>query len=207
MRAGSMSAIRRRPIECNSPIVQHAYRLGSCLPCSGRSSRCSRKSKQSSATNSTSTVAKSCVRSPTSRSVTVPISPRDDACAVLLRRWYLQRREQLAAAMHGSWRAELRELVNFLSSMRLDNGAELIDLVRRSGWRAAPRDLRYLILHETDLAIIKVRVAHGLDPIDDGLPAEPKTAFQVVREYLFGDDGVAAAASPSECGTTRRHEQ
>src|SRR5262249_3780181 len=162
MRAGSMSAIRRRLVECNSSIVQHACRLESCSPCSVRSNRCSRKSKQSFATNSTSTVAKFCVRSPTSGSVTVPTSPQDDARDVLLRRWHSQHREQLAAAMHGSWCAELRELVDFLSSMHLDDGAGLIDLVRRSGWRAAHRDLRYLILHEIDLAIIKLRVAHKL---------------------------------------------
>jgi hypothetical protein len=125
-----------------------------------------------------------------------------DARDALLHRWHRQHREQLAGAIAGPWHAELSELVEFLQSMTIEDGDKLINLVRSQGWHAANQNLRYLILHEIDLTIIRVRTVNKLVPFDDGLPGEPPTVFRIIREYLlFGDDGEAAPSPPRSCGT------
>jgi hypothetical protein len=95
------------------------------------------------------------------------------------RRW---RRGRIKALLAGPHRADTRALIKFLQRMTLDSAGELIDFA--SPWRKADLDTRFLVLGLIDVAIIKLREARGLVSIDDALPGEPLTIFQIVRDSL-----------------------
>lgn len=45
-------------------------------------------------------------------------------------------------------------------------------------------ETRLIALHEINVAITKLRERHGMSPIDDALPGERLTAFQIVRSII-----------------------
>jgi hypothetical protein len=102
-----------------------------------------------------------------------------------LRRAYVQwRRERREALFAGPYGAAAQELDAFLKSMTLADAAKLIELVRRGPWRSTEAETRLEVVALVNAAITRLRERNGLEPFDDGLPGEPPTAFQIVRELL-----------------------
>ena len=118
----------------------------------------------------------------------------------MFRRWKRWHAEQLLELQAGPWREEIDELLEFLSGLGPDDGQALIDLVDRHGWARACAGTRFLVLRQIDLAIVRVREAHGMAPFNDALPFsdDELTTFQIIKAHLF--DGDAATSSDSASG-------
>jgi hypothetical protein len=61
---------------------------------------------------------------------------------------------------------------------------ELVDFIAAEDWNAVDADTRFIALHEINNAITKLRERAGLVPIDDALPSEHPTAFQLIKSIL-----------------------
>jgi len=123
----------------------------------------------------------------------------------MFRRWLMWHAEQLAELQAGPWYAEISELLAFLNKMDLNGGDALIRLVKSQGWHAANTGVRYMILREIDKAIVRTREEGGLEPFDDSIPwsCSAPTVFEVIKQFLVGDDRSAASSSPDDRGDTR----
>jgi hypothetical protein len=125
---------------------------------------------------------------------------------VMFRRWRASHDEEKAALLRSAWGSEFEELLCALDRLTLDNGDELVDLVKHQGWHAANVHTRYCVIREIDLRIAEIRESRGEPPFDSSMPFtdEPMTLFETVRAYLFDDEGNAAPASldPS-CGDNK----
>ena len=100
----------------------------------------------------------------------------------MFRAWTHWRREQLDAALAGPHGGALQALIAFLTTMK--SSSALIEHVRTGNWKAADADMRFLVLHLVNSAMVRLHEERGLPPFDDGLPGEPPTAFQIIREML-----------------------
>ena len=74
--------------------------------------------------------------------------------------------------------------MQFLDKMTIHDAPALIKLVKPGKWKRADPDTRFEVLALIDERIIKLREAHGLAPMDDGLTDEDLTALQQIREML-----------------------
>jgi hypothetical protein len=101
-----------------------------------------------------------------------------------VRAWRHWHREKLDEALAGPHGRMLGWLLRFLESMTLQSAPALIELLRSEDWQSADDDTRFAALHAIDGAIMALRERHGLPPMDDALPGEPLTAFQIIRELL-----------------------
>jgi hypothetical protein len=108
------------------------------------------------------------------------LAERDD----LFRLWKHARRAQVDAALAGPHGEALSQLVVFLDQATMVSVVGLTELVRAGDWGAADPDVRFLVLDLIGNAIMRLRERDGLEPFDDGLPGEPPTTFQIVRELL-----------------------
>ena len=105
---------------------------------------------------------------------------RDD----LFRLWKQWRHERLEALLAGPYGEPVRELLAFLQTMSLDEGPQLIELVRAGDWHRTDPDTRFEILSLINAALTTLREQHGLPPFDDALPDEEPTAFLIIREMF-----------------------
>lgn len=114
---------------------------------------------------------------------------REEEAAALFRQYRAWQRERLADQMEGEFGEMIRPLVAFLRKMTLDDHAELVRRIdeARSWLRDAPRETRLVMLRAVSDAICRIRTNAFLPPIDDALPGEPPTAYQVVRPMILGD--------------------
>jgi hypothetical protein len=69
--------------------------------------------------------------------------------------------------------------------MGIEDAERLLDILDRLDWfRHADRNIRAYLLSSIDEAIINLRVDNGFAPIDDALPGEQLTIFQMIKEKL-----------------------
>jgi hypothetical protein len=68
--------------------------------------------------------------------------------------------------------------------MKIHDAPALIALVKLGQWQHTDPNTRLDVLSLIDEHIIKLREAHSLAPIDDGLTDDDLTAFQQIREML-----------------------
>jgi hypothetical protein len=109
------------------------------------------------------------------------LAERDD----LFRLWKDHRRAELDAALAGPHGQAIGRLLAFLDGMTFKNGAAgLIECLRSEDWRVVDGETRFLALRLVNQVITCLREKSGLPPIDDGLPGESPTAFQIVRGLL-----------------------
>lgn len=94
-------------------------------------------------------------------------------------------RQQLLDGEHGD---QVRELLALLKQLDPESTPALLAILTRFNWFAgADRNDRFRILALIDTADCRVRVRAGLAPIDDPLPGEPDSLFQVCRAHLNVD--------------------
>jgi hypothetical protein len=101
--------------------------------------------------------------------------------AHLLRAWRQWHREQLEQALAGPHGAAVAQVIEFLEDMGPQSATALIALLHEHDWRRMDADVRFVVLHEINTAIIKLREQSGLPPFDDALPNERDTGFLIVR--------------------------
>jgi hypothetical protein len=104
--------------------------------------------------------------------------------ARLLRAWRRWHREQLEEVLSGPHGAAVAQVVDFLKRLGPQSAPALIEIVRAQDWQRVDRDVRFVLLHEINGAIMKLREKNGLAPIDDALPHEKATGFLVIRALL-----------------------
>ena len=103
--------------------------------------------------------------------------------AVALTSWITAHRPQ--QALIKPYGEPVRELLTFLRTMSLDEGPQLIELVRASDWHRTDPDTGFEILSLINAAITELRERHNLPPFDDGIPPDDEpTAFIVIREMF-----------------------
>ena len=108
------------------------------------------------------------------------LAERDD----LLRLWKKWRRERLEALLGGPHGAAAHELVAFLQTMALDDGARLVEFIRAGGWERADADTKFEVLSLINITITALRDRAELASIDDPLPDEESSAFLIIRELF-----------------------
>lgn len=104
-----------------------------------------------------------------------------DRLNVAWRRWHDEQGEVLLAGPHGD---AARHLIAFLGNMGLNQGAELVALVKAGPWRQTDSDTRFEIMALIDARIIKLRERGCLPPFDDPLPGERPNVFLTICEVL-----------------------
>jgi len=103
----------------------------------------------------------------------------------LFRAWKRWHAEELQTALLGPHGPAIKELIDFLRGMTLQSAPELIRLIRRRDWRQIDVATRQIVLHQINIAVVKLRERHGLNPFDDGLPdGQRPTAFLVIKQEL-----------------------
>jgi hypothetical protein len=109
----------------------------------------------------------------------------DDAC--LLRAWHNWHAEELAEALAGPHRVIATQVVTFLKMMTMTPAAAdaLLTLMRSHTWADVDADTRFILLHEINTAITRMREKNGMPPIDDPLPDSRENVFLLVKKYLF----------------------
>jgi hypothetical protein len=108
------------------------------------------------------------------------------------KQWHREQLEQVLAGPHG---AAVAQVIEFLKGMEPQSAPALIALLREHAWQQMDADVRFVVLHEINTAIIKLREQSGLPPFDDALPHKRDTGFLIVRQ-LLGD----GKSSPERSG-------
>src|SRR3974390_2344508 len=104
------------------------------------------------------------------------------------KRWTAAGFKELLAGEHGNG---IKRLIRFLHKMDIDQGEALLTLLDELAWfNNADRELRLNVLSEIDDSIITLRIRNGYPPIDDALPGEPLTIFQIVKSKLNHEERI-----------------
>jgi len=103
--------------------------------------------------------------------------------ARLLRTWREWHREQLEEALAGVRRDVLERLMEQLKDLR--SARALVDFIAAQDWESVDADTRVIALFEINRAIAALRERQKLPPINDALPGEPLTAFQIIRGIII----------------------
>jgi hypothetical protein len=102
----------------------------------------------------------------------------------LFRIWTKWRRERVDVLLAGPHGAKAQALIEFLQTMALDDGPQLIELVRAGDWHLANADTRFEILSVINTAITTLHERHGLPPFDDGIPPDHERTAFIIREMF-----------------------
>ena len=95
------------------------------------------------------------------------------------------------AFLDGPWGNQIKQIESFLKSMGIEDAERLLDILDRLDWfRHADRNIRSYLLSSIDEAIINLRVDNGFAPIDDALPGEQLTIFQMIKVKLAPEEGI-----------------
>ena len=113
--------------------------------------------------------------------------------AHLLRAWRRWHREQLDEVLAGPHGAAAALVVGFLDGMGPQSAPALIALLDQHDWGRIDHNVRYVLLHEINQTITRVRERAGLAPIDDALPGQRLNAFLRIKEHLFPQKAESAA--------------
>jgi hypothetical protein len=103
----------------------------------------------------------------------------------LLRAWRQWHREQLDEVLAGPHGAAVALVVGFLDGMGPQSAPALIALLDQHDWGQIDHNVRYVLLHEINQTVTRVRERAGLPPIDDALPGQRMNAFLRIKETLF----------------------
>jgi hypothetical protein len=114
--------------------------------------------------------------------------------ARLLRAWKAFHRAQLEEAVAGVHHDVFEHLMAELKA--LHSARELVAFISAQDWSAMDDDTRAVVLHAINTAICRLREKRGLEPIDDALPDQPLTAFQIIRSII--------TSFPRHCGEASR---
>jgi len=93
-----------------------------------------------------------------------------------------RRQEQRAVAHHRT--ADWKALSDVLHDLTIDNGQTLVDHIASSVWLRADLHTRRVVLGLVADELIRIRLENGYPPIDDSLPDEGPTLFEIVRKQL-----------------------
>ena len=99
------------------------------------------------------------------------------------KRWHNEQREEAVAGPHG---ALVEQLTEILRGLTLHDGARLVSFIRARDWNSVDADTRFILLHEINAAITRIRVKAGMTPIDDAIPPARANGFLIVKELMFG---------------------
>jgi len=113
--------------------------------------------------------------------------------AHLLRAWRRWHHEQLGEVLAGPHGTAVAKVMAFLKRTNPQSAPALIALLREHDWSQMDADVRFVVLHEINEAITRLRERAGLAPIDDALPGERMTAFLLIKEHLFPQKAGSAA--------------
>jgi len=81
--------------------------------------------------------------------------------------------------------AEWSALSKVLRALTIDNAETLLDFVDNSAWlHEADHHTRQVVLGVISNELIRVRRENGYSPMDDSLPGEPPTVFEIIRQKL-----------------------
>jgi hypothetical protein len=103
----------------------------------------------------------------------------------LLRAWKRWHRDQLDAVLAGPHAVIATQVMTFLEKMEMTPASAnaLLALMRGHCWQNVDANTRFVLLHEINTAITKLREKHGMPPIDDPLPGKVN-AFLALCELL-----------------------
>lgn len=102
-----------------------------------------------------------------------------------LKLWRAYHREELNAVVNGPYRDNWRELVRVVRDMTFENPSAVIGYVQHAQWlHDADIQTRRVVLSMIARAIIQLREINGYSPIDDSLPGEEPTVFEIIRKEL-----------------------
>jgi hypothetical protein len=102
-----------------------------------------------------------------------------------LRIWRAFHKAEMEAVRNGPHADDWRELERAVRALTIDNPDALVAHVQAAKWlRKADFQTRRVALSMISNAIIRVRIANGYAPIDDSLPGEEPTAFEIIRNEL-----------------------
>jgi hypothetical protein len=111
----------------------------------------------------------------------------------LLRAWRNFHAEELAEALAGPHRHVLEPLMQLLETLDLHSSKALVAFIRAQEWSAIDAQTKFVVLHEINTAITKLRTRNGMAPIDDALWGERANVFQTIRLIIVPlDDGKPA---------------
>jgi hypothetical protein len=107
----------------------------------------------------------------------------------LLRRYMRYKMAELKLLLDGECGSEVRELRSLLRELTPASGKRLLQFMEDHGWfQNLDQGARYAILDLIDTAIIRMRIRNGLPPMDDSLPGEPPTIFEICRSNLIREE-------------------
>jgi hypothetical protein len=108
-----------------------------------------------------------------------------------LRRARLIWRREIQAILDGPRGQNIQKLMTMLEKLAAHSAdhlfgiLDLFGILEEMNWfRGTSEHTRFLILGLIDDAIIRMRIREGLPPIDDSLPNEEPTAFEICRSNL-----------------------
>lgn len=93
-------------------------------------------------------------------------------------KWRREKRDAVFAVVDG-----LQQLIGALTPAQAQG---VLEFFRARDWSQFDAGTRHDILSVIDDAITKMRVQHGMPPMDDSLPGQPPRVFEVVRKILTG---------------------
>jgi hypothetical protein len=96
--------------------------------------------------------------------------------------WRRYHAEQLEQALAGTYADVMKPLMAQLEDLRSTHA--LVDFIAAQDWGSVDTDTRTIALFEINRAITARRERQKLPPINDALPGEPLTAFQIIREII-----------------------
>jgi hypothetical protein len=105
--------------------------------------------------------------------------------ARLLRAWRKWHREQLEQVLAGPHAVIAVQVVEFLKKMSPASASALLELMRSQCWASVDADTRFVLLHEINDAITRMRERNAMPPIDDPLPHARMSVFQTIKHILF----------------------
>jgi hypothetical protein len=81
--------------------------------------------------------------------------------------------------------ADWAGLSRVLRNLTIDTPETLLDYIANAAWlHEADLQTRQVVLSLVDNELVRVRLENGYPPIDDSLPGEAPTAFEIIREQL-----------------------
>jgi hypothetical protein len=104
--------------------------------------------------------------------------------AKLLRIWHAWHAEQLQQILAGPDGAAIAPVIEQLKALGPGKSQALIELVQRCDWSTVGADAKFVLLHELNTAISRVRRTLKLDPISDPLPGQPENLFRIIKTIL-----------------------
>jgi hypothetical protein len=101
-----------------------------------------------------------------------------------LRLYKRQWRAEYQALLDGLHGQGLRNLMKVLKDLTPHSASELFRVLDETGFAHADPYTRFLVLALIDEGICRMRVRNGMPPIDDSLPDEEPTVFEICRSVL-----------------------